>query len=49
MKHRRLSASFNDALQGIIYVVRTEKNMRIHVAIGLLVVMLATILGVTRV
>lgn len=48
VKDRSLYASFNDAIQGIIYVVRTERNMRIHVALGLLVVILATVLGVTR-
>lgn len=48
VKDRSLYASFNDAIQGIIYVVRAERNMRIHVALGLLVVILATVLGVTR-
>lgn len=48
MKHRTIYASFNDAMQGVVHVVRTERNMRIHLIIGLLVVILATILGVSR-
>lgn len=49
MKKRRLSASFNDAMQGIIHVVRFERSMRIHMALGLLVLILASVLGVSRV
>lgn len=48
MKHRRLCDSVQDAAKGIIYVVRSEKNMRIHIALGLLVIFLAIILGVPR-
>lgn len=47
-KDRSLIASFNDAIQGIIYVVRNERNMRNHIALGLLVIILATVLGVSR-
>lgn len=48
MKRRSLYSSFNDALQGIIYVVRNERNMRNHMVIGLLVIILAAVLGVSR-
>lgn len=48
MKHRSIYASVNDAMQGIVHVVRSERNMRIHLALGLLVVILATALGVAR-
>lgn len=47
-KDRSLIASFNDAIQGIIYVIRNERNMRNHIALGLLVIILATVLGVSR-
>ncbi|HHY10161.1 MAG TPA: phosphatase PAP2 family protein [Firmicutes bacterium] len=49
MKKRPVYASFNDALQGVMYVVRTQRNMRVHLMTGLLVVILATALGVPRV
>lgn len=49
MKESRLYASFNHAIQGVVHVVRTEKNMRIHLALGLLVVLLATVLRISRV
>ena len=47
-RERSLSASFNDAIQGIIYVIRNERNMRNHMALGFLVIILATVLGVSR-
>lgn len=49
MKSRSLLSSFNDAIQGVIHVVRSERNMRVHLALGLLVIILATVLGVSRV
>ena len=36
--HRRpLLESFNYALQGIIHVLRTQRNLRIHFAVAVLV------------
>lgn len=49
MKKRPIFFSFSDAVQGIVHVARYERNMRIHIAIGLLVVILATVLGVSRI
>jgi diacylglycerol kinase (ATP) len=43
-----LVTSFNYAFEGIIYVVRTQRNMRVHFAGALLVLPLGVILGVTR-
>jgi len=48
VKESRLYASFNHAIQGVVHVVRAEKNMRIHLALGLLVVILATVLRISR-
>jgi diacylglycerol kinase (ATP) len=48
VKKRPILFSFNDAVQGIVHVARSERNMRIHIAIGLLVVIFATVLGVSR-
>ncbi len=39
MKIRKLVDSFNYAIEGIIYSVRTQRNMRIHMAAALLVLM----------
>jgi diacylglycerol kinase (ATP) len=43
-----LVTSFNYAFEGIIYVVRTQRNMRVHFAGALLVLPLGVALGVTR-
>src|SRR5579862_2113799 len=40
--------SFNYAIEGIIHVLRTQRNMRIHLLIALVVVVLALLLNVTR-
>lgn len=37
MKVRKLIDSFNHAIEGIIYAVRTQRNMRIHMVAALLV------------
>ena len=39
--------SFNYAFEGIIYVVRTQRNMRIHFLVALAVLPLGVLLGVT--
>jgi diacylglycerol kinase (ATP) len=40
--------SFNYAFEGIIYVVRTQRNMRVHFAVALAILPIAVLLGVTR-
>lgn len=40
--------SFTWAFEGIIYVLRTQRNMRIHVAAGTVGLLLAMLLGVSR-
>ncbi len=40
--------SFTWAFAGIVYVLRTQRNMRIHIAAGLGALILALVLGVTR-
>lgn len=49
MKPRPLFQSFNYAIDGIIYVLRTQRNMRIHFAIAAIVLALSLILGVSNV
>ena len=41
--------SFNYAFEGIIYVVRTQRNMRIHFIVALAVLPLGVLLGVSRI
>lgn len=40
--------TFNYAFQGVIHVLRTQRNMRIHVAIATVVLIAAVVLGVSR-
>ena len=40
--------SFNYALEGIIHVLRTQRNLRIHFAIAIIVIAAAATLGVER-
>lgn len=40
--------SFTWAFEGIVYVLRTQRNMRIHTGAGLIALILALLLGVTR-
>jgi diacylglycerol kinase (ATP) len=48
---RRISVieSFNYAVEGIIHVLRTHRNMRLHFAAALIVLVLALVLGVSRI
>ncbi|TQR39413.1 diacylglycerol kinase family protein [Brevibacillus brevis] len=45
---RRLTRSFTYALQGISYTVRTQRNMQIHVAAGIVVLAAAWWLQIPR-
>jgi diacylglycerol kinase (ATP) len=46
---RSLFRSFNWAIEGIVYAVRTQRNMRIHLATGVTVMIAALVLDVSRV
>lgn len=48
MKQRNLIQSLNDAVEGILHTVRTQVNMRIHIFIALLVLIVAAVLDVAR-
>ena len=41
--------SFNYAFEGIIHVLRTQRNLRIHFAIAIAVIAAAAALGVGRI
>ena len=44
MKSRSLMESFNYAVTGIIYTLKTERNMRIHFIISIVVIILSLFL-----
>lgn len=44
-----VAQSFNHAYRGIIYAIRTQRNMRFHVTVSLAVLMLSLLLGVSAV
>ncbi|NLM40317.1 MAG: phosphatase PAP2 family protein [Firmicutes bacterium] len=48
MRSRDIFASFNYAIQGVIYTLRTQRNMKIHFGTGALVLILAVALRVSR-
>jgi diacylglycerol kinase (ATP) len=41
--------SFNYAIEGVIHVLRTQRNMRIHFAIAVAVLVIAVAVGVSRI
>jgi hypothetical protein len=47
-KQGSLRWSFTWAFEGIVFVLRTQRNMQVHVAAGMLVLILALVLGVSR-
>lgn len=49
MERHRLIDSFNCAIEGIIYVLKTQRNMRIHFAAGAAVLVLALLLDMSRI
>lgn len=49
MKVRKLIDSFNYAVSGIIYTLRTQRNMRIHYVAAILVLFLSLFLNFSRI
>ena len=47
MKQQRLVESFNSAIEGFIYVFKSQRNMRLHFAIGFFVVLFGVVLNFT--
>src|SRR5690554_4823263 len=48
MRSRNIFASFNYAIQGVMYTLRTQRNMKIHFSTAILVLMLASVLNISR-
>jgi diacylglycerol kinase (ATP) len=49
LKSRSIVWSFNYAIEGIVYALRTQRNMRIHVAAAVITLCGALVLGVDRI
>ncbi|MFC1508610.1 diacylglycerol kinase [Candidatus Omnitrophota bacterium] len=47
MKPQNLVESFNSAIEGFVYVFKSQRNMRVHFIIGLCVLLLAIFLNFT--
>jgi diacylglycerol kinase len=45
---RRLFRSFSNAINGLIYIVKKERNMQIHLCLSLLVLSMSVILGIKK-
>jgi diacylglycerol kinase (ATP) len=44
---RKLFESFNAAIEGFFYVIKTERNMRIHFLFGILILLVGILLNFT--
>lgn len=49
MRSRSLVSSFNHAIDGIVYTLRTQRNMRIHVGLAIVVLFASTFFRISRV
>lgn len=49
MRKRGLTESFNYAIEGLKHTLKTQRNMRIHLAVGIIVIVLSMILSLDRV
>lgn len=49
MRNRTLVHSFNNAFSGLIYVIRSQRNMKIHIAAAIVVLVAAVLLDLTKV
>lgn len=48
MRLKSLTESFNWAIDGVMYCLKKERNMRVHAVMGCLALLLAALLDVTR-
>src|SRR5918995_549489 len=49
MRRPSIIESFNVAIEGLVHVLRTQRNMRIHFAVAVTVIILAVLVGVSRI
>lgn len=48
MKNKNLIESFNNAINGIIYAIKAERNMKIHITVAVIVMLLSLFYSMTR-
>ncbi len=48
MKIRKITDSFNYAIEGIIYAIKTQRNMKFHMVIAILVLLLSLFFDFTK-
>lgn len=48
MKNKNLIESFNNAINGIIYSIKSERNMKIHISAAALIIILSLFYDLTR-
>lgn len=48
MKNKNLIESFNNAIQGIIHTIKSERNMKIHISAAVLILLLSLFYDLTR-
>lgn len=49
MKIKKFTDSFNHAIEGIVYTIKTQRNMKIHMVIAVLVLLLSLFFDLTKV
>jgi diacylglycerol kinase (ATP) len=49
MKNRNLVESFNNAVNGIIYTIKTERNMKIHISVAVMIILLSMFYNLSRI
>jgi diacylglycerol kinase (ATP) len=49
MRRPSIIESFNVAIEGLVHVLRTQRNMRIHFVVAVAVIILAVLVGVSRI
>jgi diacylglycerol kinase (ATP) len=49
MRRPSIIESFNVAIEGLVHVLRTQRNMRIHFVVAVVVIILAVLVGVSRI
>ena len=45
---QKIARSFNHAYRGLVYAVRTQRNMRFHVVVAVVVLVLSLLVGVSK-
>lgn len=48
MKNKNLIESFNNAISGIIYAIKKERNMKVHITVAVLVMLMSLFYDLTR-